>query len=238
MGGSDQWGNITTGSELVRRMDGGKAYAFTTPLITKADGGKFGKSEDDNIWMDENLTSTFKFYQFWLQRKDTEAEEYIKKFTFLDKETVFKLIDEHKEAPHLRILQKKLAEELTVMVHSKEALEKAISSTNVLFDKKATFDSLNEFNTREFEEIFEGHSTFEVSKKDIEEGIDIVDFLASKTGILKSNGEARRSLKENSISLNKAKISLGYSISNNDVLRNGYILAQKGKKVYFLVKVV
>jgi len=237
MGGSDQWGNITTGSELVRRMDGGKAYAMTTPLITKADGGKFGKSEGGNIWMDANLTSTFKFYQFWLQRTDVEAEEYIKKFTFLAEETINKLIAKHQEAPHLRVLQNKLADEVTVMVHSKEALEQAKDATRVLFDKKATYETLNKYNETEFAEIFEIFPIFELDKKDIEEGLDIVEFLSGKTGILNSNGEARRSLKENSISINKAKVSMGYSITEKDVLDNGFILAQRGKKKYFLIKV-
>jgi len=238
MGGSDQWGNITTGTELVRRMAGGKAFAITTPLITKADGSKFGKSEGGNVWMDPNLTSPFKFYQFWLNRSDVEAAEYIKKFTFLDQKTCEGLITEHQEAPHLHLLQKRLAEELTIMVHSKDDLEKAIAASKVLFDKKATFESLNTFNTQEFIEIFEGVPSFEISKEDVKNGLDIVDLLSGKTGILKSNGEARRSLKENSISINKAKVGMDYSITEKDVLDNGFVLAQKGKKNYFLVKVV
>jgi tyrosyl-tRNA synthetase len=237
MGGSDQWGNITTGSELVRRMDGGKAYAITTPLITKADGGKFGKSEGGNVWMDKNLTSTYKFYQFWLQRSDDEAEEYIKKFTFLDKETVFKLIADHKEAPHQRLLQNTLADEVTTMVHSADDLEMAKEASKILFGK-ATFDALNKFNAKELAEIFEGVPSFEIAKADIESGLDIVEFLADKTQIQKSNGEARRSLKENAISINKAKVKMDTVLTTKDVLDNGYILAQKGKKNYFLVAVV
>ncbi len=236
MGGSDQWGNITTGTELVRRMAGGKAFAFTTPLIVKADGGKFGKSEGGNVWMNAALTSPYKFYQFWLNRSDKEAEEYIKKFTFLDKETVFKLIAEHQEAPHQRLLQNTLADEVTTMVHSKEVLETAKEASKILFGK-ATFEALNKFNSNELQEIFEGVPSFEISKEDLTEGIDIVDFLASNTGILSSNGEARRSLKENSISINKAKVKADYKIEAKDVLDNGFILAQKGKKNYFLVKV-
>eukprot|EP00095_Tigriopus_kingsejongensis_P004499 maker-scaffold2519_size14888-snap-gene-0.0 protein:Tk04499 transcript:maker-scaffold2519_size14888-snap-gene-0.0-mRNA-1 annotation:"tyrosyl-trna synthetase" len=207
MGGSDQWGNITTGTELVRRMGGGKAFAISTPLITKADGSKFGKSQSGNIWMNPELTSPYKFYQFWLNRSDDEAEEYIKKFTFLDKETVFALIAEHKEEPHLRLLQKRLAEEVTTMVHSKEDLDNAIEASGILFGK-ATFDVLNNLTGKELSEIFEGVPSFEIEKSKIEEGIDIVDFLSGETGILSSNGEARRSLKENAISINKAKVAL------------------------------
>ena len=236
MGGSDQWGNITTGSELVRRMDGGKAYAMTTPLITKADGGKFGKSEGGNVWMDKNLTSPYKFYQFWLQRSDAEAEEYIKKFTFLDKETVFKLIAAHQEAPHQRLLQNTLADEVTIMVHSKEDLEMAKEASKILFGK-ATFEALNKFNATELSEIFEGVPSFEIAKADIENGLDIVEFLADKTGIQNSNGEARRSLKENAISINKTKVKMDTVLTNKDVLDNGFIIAQKGKKNYFLVEV-
>lgn len=236
MGGSDQWGNITTGSELVRRMDGGKAYAMTTPLITKADGGKFGKSEGGNVWMNPELTSPYKFYQFWLQRADDEAEEFIKKFTFLDKETVFKLIADHKEAPHQRLLQNTLADEVTIMVHSKEDLEMAKEASKILFGK-ATFEALNKFNAKELSEIFEGVPSFEIAKADIENGLDIVEFLADKTGIQKSNGEARRSLKENAISINKSKVKMDTILTPKDVLDNGFILAQKGKKNYFLVAV-
>ncbi len=238
MGGSDQWGNITTGTELVRRMAGGKAYAMTTPLIVKADGGKFGKSEGDNFWLNSEMTSPYKFYQFWLRRSDAEAEEYIKKFTFLDKETVFKLIAEHQEAPHLHLLQKRLAEEVTLMVHSKEDLENAIAASKVLFDKIATFETLNKFSKKDFSEIFEGVPSFSMSKNDIADGLDIVDFLASNTGIMKSNGEARRSLKENAISINKAKVKLDYSITEKDILDNGFVLVQRGKKNYFLVELV
>lgn len=237
MGGSDQWGNITTGTELIRRIDGGKAYAMTTALITKSDGTKFGKSEDGNVWMNPNMTSPYKFYQFWLQRSDAEAEEFIKKFTFLDQNTVNQLIKEHKEAEHLRILQKKLAEEVTIMVHSKEALEKAIAASNMLFGQ-ATFDALNQYNANEISEIFEGVPSFEITKDKIANGLEIIPFLASETGIFSSNGEARRSLSENAISINKTKIGLEYIINPSDILASGYIIAQKGKKNYYLVKVV
>ena len=238
MGGSDQWGNITTGTELVRRMGEGKAYAITTPLITKADGGKFGKSESGNVWMNPELTSPYKFYQFWLNRSDKEAEEYIKKFTFLDKETVFALIDEHKQDEGRKILQKRLAEEVTTMVHSKEDLDKAIEASKILFDKKANLEKLNKLSATELSEICDGLPNFEISKSKINAGIDIVDFLAGETGFLKSNGEARRSLKENAISINKEKVALDYKIENKDVLSSNYILGQKGKRNYFLVKVV
>lgn len=236
MGGSDQWGNITTGTELVRRMGGGKAFALTTPLITKSDGSKFGKSEGGNVWMNPKLTSPYKFYQFWLGRSDEEAEEYIKKFTFLDQQTVTDLITEHKEAPHQRMLQKRLAEEVTTMVHSAEDLEKAIDASGILFGK-ATFEALNNFSDEEIEEIFEGVPSFLISKETLKDGLDIVDLLAGETDIMSSNGEARRSVKENAISINKTKVALDHKITEADVLASGFILAQKGKKNYFLVKV-
>lgn len=242
MGGSDQWGNITTGTELVRRLnadgssDSAKAFALTTPLITKADGSKFGKSEGGNVWLTADKTSVYKFYQFWLNSTDEDAEKYIKIFTFLDKETTEKLIEEHKQAPHLRVLQRKLAEEVTIFVHSAEALEKAISASNILFGN-STSDDLKGLDGETFLEIFEGVPQAEVSHEEIESGINIVDVLNAKTGFLKSNGEARRALTENSISVNKEKVTEEYSVSKKDLINNQFILLQRGKKNYFVVRV-
>lgn len=236
-GGSDQWGNITTGTELIRRMNGGKAYAFTCPLITKADGGKFGKTESGNVWLDAERTSPYKFYQFWLNCADEDAEKYIKIFTFRDKANIENLISEHKDAPHLRILQKALAEDITKLVHGEEALEIAISASNILFGNPSVAE-LNKLSANNMEEIFEGVPTFELLKNELENGVDIIEFLSAKTGILPSNAEARRAMKENSISINKAKISGDYSVSKTDVLNNNFILVQRGKKNYFLVKII
>ena len=239
MGGSDQWGNITTGTELVRRMGGenAKAYALTTPLITKADGSKFGKSEGGNIWLDADKTSVYKFYQFWLNTTDVDAEKYIKIFTFLNKETIDGLIEEHKLAPHLRILQKRLAEEITVFVHSKEELEKAIKASNILFGNSSSED-LKQLDGATFLEIFEGVPQAEISRSDIENGIDIVAVLNEKSGFLKSNGEARRALTENSIAVNKEKVTEAFKLTSQDLINNQYVLLQRGKKNYFIVRVV
>ncbi len=242
MGGSDQWGNITTGTELVRRLnadgssESAKAFALTTPLITKADGSKFGKSEGGNVWLTADKTSVYKFYQFWLNSTDEDAEKYIKIFTFLDKETTEKLIEEHKQAPHLRVLQRKLAEEVTIFVHSAEALEKAISASNILFGN-STSDDLKSLDGETFLEIFEGVPQAEVSLDEIESGINIVDILNAKTGFLKSNSEARRALAENSISVNKEKVTEEYSVTSKDLINNQFILLQRGKKNYFVVRV-
>lgn len=242
MGGSDQWGNITTGTELIRRMnvdtesEGAKAYALTCPLITKADGSKFGKSEGGNVWLTADKTSPYKFYQFWLNTSDLDAEKYIKIFTFLDQETIENLIEEHKKAPHLRALQRKLAEEVTTFVHSAEALEKAIAASNVLFGN-STSEDLKGLDGETFLEIFEGVPQAEIPSIEIEEGINIVEVLNAKTGFLKSNGEARRALTENSISVNKEKVTEEYQISNKDLINNQFILLQRGKKNYFVVKI-
>ena len=238
MGGSDQWGNITTGTELVRRMndDGAKAYALTCPLITKADGSKFGKSEGGNVWLDAEKTSPYKFYQFWLNTSDEDAEKYIKIFTFKTQEEVNAIIKEHQEAPHLRVLQKALAEALMILVHNQEALDTAITASGILFGK-ADVSALNKLSARDLEEVFDGVPTFSLPSAEINDGISLVEFFAEKTAILGSNGEARRAIKENSLSINKAKVSADYQVSAKDVLTNGYILAQRGKKNYFLVKV-
>ncbi|MDY0780522.1 tyrosine--tRNA ligase [Tenacibaculum sp. IB213877] len=239
MGGSDQWGNITTGTELVRRMtdeDDAKAYAMTCPLITKADGSKFGKSEGGNVWLDADKTSVYKFYQFWLNTSDEDAEKYIKIFTFLDKETIDSLIAEHKDAPHVRVLQKRLAEEVTTFVHSKEELEKAIAASNILFGK-STADDLKNLDEQTFLDVFEGVPQATVSSEDIKEGLDMIGALAAKTNFLKSNGDARRALKENSISVNKEKIKEDYVITASDLIADKYVLLQRGKKNYFLLQV-
>ena len=238
MGGSDQWGNITTGTELVRRMndEGAKAFALTCPLITKADGSKFGKSEGGNVWLTPDKTSPYKFYQFWLNTTDVDAEAYIKIFTFLSKETIDALIAEHKEAPHERKLQKKLAEELVLMVHDEEALETAKKASEILFGK-SDINDLQALSEATMLEVFEGVPTFNLKKEALLDGLEITQFLVEQTGILPSNAEAKRALKENSLSINKEKIDEQKSIVLKDVLQNGYILVQRGKKNYFLVKV-
>ncbi|MDP2539876.1 tyrosine--tRNA ligase [Tenacibaculum discolor] len=239
MGGSDQWGNITTGTELVRRMTPGeeaKAFAATCPLITKADGSKFGKSEGGNVWLDADKTSVYKFYQFWLNTSDEDAEKYIKIFTFLDKDTIDALIAEHKEAPHQRVLQKKLAEEVTIFVHSKEELDKAIAASNILFGK-STAEDLKNLDEQTFLDVFDGVPQAEVTSEDIDNGLDMIAALAAKTGFLKSNGDARRALKENSISVNKEKVGEDFVITSKDLIADKYVLLQRGKKNYFLLKV-
>lgn len=237
MGGSDQWGNITTGTELIRRIGGGKGYALTCPLITKADGTKFGKTEGGNVWLDANRTSPYKFYQYWLNTSDEDAEKYIKIFTFLTKETIETLVEEHKEAPHLRTLQKRLAEEITTMVHSKEDLENAIKASNILFGK-STSEDLKALNEQTFLDVFDGVPLTEISKSDIENGLDMVAALAEKGNFLKSNGEARRALKENSISVNKEKVKEDYAITSADLINEKFVLLQRGKKNYFILRVV
>ncbi|WP_324067163.1 MAG: tyrosine--tRNA ligase [Flavobacterium sp.] len=240
MGGSDQWGNITTGTELVRRMNVGneeksKAFALTTPLITKADGSKFGKSEGGNVWLDADKTSVYKFYQFWLNSTDVDAEKYIKIFTFLDKETIEKLIAEHNEAPHLRALQKRLAEEITVMVHSAADLENAIAASNAFFSP--SMDELKKLDEKTFLEVFDGVPQAEISMEDLNAGIDMIAALAAKTNFLASNSDARRELKQNSISLNKEKVGEDKIITKEDLINNQFLLLQKGKKNYYVIKV-
>lgn len=241
MGGSDQWGNITTGTELVRRMnvdseERAKAYAMTCPLITKADGTKFGKSEGGNIWLTADKTSVYKFYQYWLNTADTDAEKYIKIFTFLTKEEIEKIIAEHNEAPHLRPLQKRLAEEVTVMVHSREDFENAVKASGILFGN-ASSEDLKALDAKTFLEVFDGVPQAEISMEDLKAGIDIVEVLNAKSGFMKSNGEARRALTENSISVNREKVQEGFSLSTNDLINNQFVLLQKGKKNYFILNV-
>ncbi|MFC5193916.1 tyrosine--tRNA ligase [Bizionia hallyeonensis] len=240
MGGSDQWGNITTGTELVRRMHVGeeaKAYAMTCPLITKADGSKFGKSEGGNIWLDADKTSVYKFYQFWLNTSDEDAEKYIKIFTFLDRATIEQLIKDHQESPHLRLLQKRLAEEVTTFVHSKADFENAEKASHILFSKsfKADIKTLDE---KTFLDVFEGVPLAEITRTDFDKGLDMIGALAAHTNFLASNGEARRALKENSISVNKEKVTDTYMLSDDDLINNQYIIINKGKKNTYILKVI
>jgi len=236
IGGSDQWGNITTGTELTRRMSDQqvKVFAFTCPLVTKSDGTKFGKSEGGNIWLDTDKTSVYKFYQYWINTTDVDAEKYIKIFTFLDKKTIENLIEEHQKASHLRILQKRLAEEVTTFVHSKEELQKVISASNILFGN-ATSDDLKQLNNQTFLEIFEGVPQARIEKTALKTGINIVDLLHAKSGFLKSNGEVRRALSENSISVNRQKIKEDFILSSEDLINDEYVLLQRGKKNYFVL---
>ena len=237
MGGSDQWGNITTGTELVRRKAGGKAYAITCPLIIKADGTKFGKTEGGNIWLDKARTSPYKFYQYWLNASDADAENYIKIFTFLTKDEIESLITEHRAAPHLRLLQKRIAEEVTLLVHSQNDLDNAIKASNILFGR-STSDDLLALDAATFLDVFEGVPQAELSKSILEDGLDILPALVGESGFLSSNGEARRALKENSIAVNKAKVGADKKLTQADLINSTYILLQRGKKTYFILKFV
>jgi tyrosyl-tRNA synthetase len=236
MGGSDQWGNITTGTELIRRIGGGKGYALTCPLITKADGTKFGKTESGNVWLDPKRTSPYKFYQYWLNTSDEDAEKYIKIFTFLKREEIEDLVNTHKEAPHQRALQKKLAEEITVQVHSQNDLDNAIKASAILFGK-STSEDLKALDEGTFLDVFEGVPNAQIQKSELEEGLDMIGALAAKTGFLGSNGEARRELKQNSISVNKEKVGEDYKITLNDLINDKFVLLQRGKKNYFVLVV-
>ena len=237
MGGSDQWGNITTGTELIRRIGGGKGYALTCPLITKSDGSKFGKSEGGNVWLDAKRTSPYKFYQYWLNTSDEDAEKYIKIFTFLTKEEIEALVKEHNESPHLRILQKRLAEEITVIVHSEDDLNNAIKASDILFGK-STSEDLKALDEATFLDVFEGVPQAEIDKKLLADGIDIIAALAENSGFLKSNGEARRALKENSIAVNKEKVQEGYVVNESDLINDSFILLQRGRRNYFVLRAV
>jgi tyrosyl-tRNA synthetase len=237
MGGSDQWGNITTGTELVRRMAQGKAYAITCPLITKADGSKFGKSEGGNVWLDPQRTSPYKFYQYWLNSSDEDSEKYIKIFTFLDEKTIEELIAEHTEAPHMRLLQKRLASEMTQMVHSQEALDKAIQASNILFGK-STSDDLKQLDEQTFLDVFSGVPQAEVNMSVLDGGYDLVAALSADTGFLKSNSDVMRALKQNAISVNKEKVKVGDRLGKEDLIKGKFILLQRGKKNYFVLYLV
>jgi tyrosyl-tRNA synthetase len=235
MGGSDQWGNITTGTELIRRIGGGKGYAITCPLITKSDGSKFGKSEGGNVWLDAKRTSAYKFYQYWLNTSDEDAEKSIKIFTFLDQETIQNLSIEHAKAPHTRILQKRLGEEVTLLVHGKEEFEKAVAASEILFGNSTTED-LKLLDEQTFLDVFDGIPQALISSELLSEGISMVDALAAKSNFLSSNGEAKRALKENGISVNKEKVPEDFVITKSDLIAEKYVLLQRGKKSYFLLR--
>jgi len=232
LGGSDQWGNIVTGTELIRRKGEGKAFAVTTPLIKKADGGKFGKTESGNIWLDKTKTSPYNFYQFWLNSSDEDAKNFIKIFTLKSQEEIKQLTTEHEQAPHLRVLQNAIANEVTTRVHSAEDLDMAIKASSILFGK-STADDLKSLDEETFLSVFEGVPQYEISKTDL--SLDILNIVAEKTQIFVSKGEARRMIKSNAVSINKEKITEDIQLTVNDLLNGKYILVQKGKKNYFLI---
>ena len=236
MGGSDQWGNIVAGTEFIRRKVSGEAFAFTCPLITKADGSKFGKSEQGNVWLDANLTSPYHFYQFWLNVADADAVRYIKIFTFLPLAEIAELEKQHAEAPHLRILQKKLAEEVTVMVHGVEEYQVAIILSEILFDSESIGDKSN-LQAQHFEHILKGLNQFTISKSLLKKGIDIVDLLATHTKVFASKGEARKMIAAGGVTINKDKVQLDQTISENNIIYGRYLLPRKGKKNYSLISV-
>lgn len=235
LGGADQWGNITTGSELIRRTNGNECFALTCPLVTKADGGKFGKTESGNVWLDPVRTSPYQFYQFWINTSDADAEKYIKIFTSLSKEEVESLIAEQAKDPGLRPLQKRLAKEVTIMVHSEEDYNMAVEASNILFGK-STKDSLLKLDERTFLEVFAGVPTFEVNKAEIEQGIGMLDLLAEKTQVFPSKGDLRRTVQGGGFSINKEKIdAVDFTVSADTLLNGKYLLIQKGKKSYSLI---
>lgn len=238
LGGSDQWGNIVTGTELIRRLGGKEAYAATTPLITKADGSKFGKSEGGNVWLDPKRTSPYKFYQYWINASDEDSEKYIKIFTLKTKEEIDALIAEHKEAPHMRLLQKAVARDVTIRVHSEEALNIAIEASNILFGK-STSETLSKLSEDDFLAVFDGVPQAEVSMEMLNRGEMLLSEVAvAQTNFLPSNGEFRRALKENSFSLNKDKVGEDITISASNLMAEKYLLLQRGKKQYFIAKFV
>jgi tyrosyl-tRNA synthetase len=235
MGGSDQWGNITTGTELIRRKTGGEAFALTCPLITKTDGSKFGKTEKGNVWLDPRYTSPYHFYQFWLNCSDVDSERYIKIFTLLSRQKIENLITEHQKAPHQRLLQKALAEDITIRVHGKEAYDTTVEASGILFGKGTT-EALHKLPEDVFLAVFDGVPMFDVPREDIAEGVEVIEFLSTKTSISKSKGEARRMLKEGSISINKQRVNENDVVNAGHLINNKYILVQRGKKNYYLVK--
>ena len=237
MGGSDQWGNITTGTELIRRIGNGKGFAITCPLITKSDGSKFGKSEGGNVWLDPKRTSPYKFYQYWLNSSDEDAEKYIKIFTFLEQDEINTLIETHKAQPHLRQLQKRLAQEITTMVHGVEDCENAEKASQILYSK-AFKEDIQTLDEATFLDVFEGVPQADVSKSKILEGLDMIAALSAETGFLASNGEARRALKENSIAVNKEKVGEQYTLSATDLINDTYIILNRGKRSTFIIRAV
>jgi len=234
LGGSDQWGNIVTGTELIRRKAKGKAFAVTTPLIKKADGGKFGKTEEGNIWLDKNKTSAYKFYQFWLNTSDEDAKNYIKIFSLFSKKEIDNLISKHEKTPHLRILQNSLAEDITVRVHSADDLKKAKQASSILFANSTT-DDLKKLDERTLLAVFDGVPKFNLKSSDLK--MPLLDFLSVKTQIFNSKGDARRMINSNAVAINKEKITESYILSEDSLLNGKYILIQKGKKNYFLITV-
>ncbi|MBR4840276.1 MAG: tyrosine--tRNA ligase [Paludibacteraceae bacterium] len=235
LGGADQWGNITTGTEMIRKISGGEAFALTCPLITKADGKKFGKTESGNVWLDRRYTSPYKFYQFWLNVSDDDAAKYIKIFTSLPKDEIEGLIKEQADAPHLRPLQKRLAQELTIMVHSKEDYEAAVEASNILFGN-ATSDSLRKLDEETLLSVFEGVPQFEIAKADLESGVKAIELLTEKANVFSSKSEMRKLVQGGGLSINKAKLTEAEATIDSSYLLNGrYILVQKGKKNYFLL---
>ncbi|HLN21087.1 MAG TPA: tyrosine--tRNA ligase [Bacteroidales bacterium] len=237
MGGSDQWGNIVTGTELIRRKDGGEAFALTCPLITKADGSKFGKTESGNVWLDPEKTSPYQFYQFWLNVSDEDAARYIKIFTILGRDEIERILEEHSKAPHERVLQKRLAEEVTVMVHSREEYEGAVEASQILFGRGTT-ESLKKMNESTFLSVFEGVPVFDVNSSILSEGVTVADLCAEHSNIFASKGELRRLVQGGGLSINKLKIdNADMKIDNSYLLNNRYLLVQKGKKNYSLIRV-
>ena len=235
LGGSDQWGNITTGTEFIRRKVGGEAFAVTTPLLKKADGGKFGKTEDGNVWLDKQLTSPYKFYQFWLNSSDEDVKNYIRIFTLFSKEEIKSLEEQHNQAPHLRLLQKTLARDITIRVHSEEDFNLALKASNILFGK-STSDDVMQLDQETLLSVFEGVPQFKISSKDL--NCDILTFFTEKTKVFSSKGEARRMINSNAVSINKEKIGTEVSLSDVNLISNKHLLVQKGKKNYFLVTVI
>ncbi|MBO6605653.1 tyrosine--tRNA ligase [Psychroserpens sp.] len=236
MGGSDQWGNITTGTELIRRIAQGKGFAITCPLITKSDGSKFGKSEGGNVWLDANRTSPYKFYQYWLNSSDEDAEKYIKIFTFLDEQAIEDIVKSHSEAPHLRQLQRRLAQEITTMVHSAEDCENAEKASNILFSKSFKSD-IQTLDEKTFLDVFEGVPQAEIEKSELST-LNMIGALAAKTNFLASNSDARRALKENAVSVNKEKVKEDYQLSEVDLINGKYIILNKGKRNTYIIKIV
>ena len=238
LGGSDQWGNIVTGTELIRRMDGGSAFAITSPLIQKADGTKFGKTESGNVWLDPAKTSPYKFYQYWINASDTDAENYIKVFTLKSREEIDNIIEEHRQNPGLRLLQNEVAKSITTMVHGENNYNSAKEASMILFKKgEEAVEALKGLSSDLFNDIFEGVPQKTISLSELEKGIHIIDALVTYSGFLKSNGEARRALKENSISVNKQKVDANSTINKNNLIAGDYILLQRGKKNYFIITV-
>lgn len=238
LGGSDQWGNIVTGTELIRRMSGNEAFAVTTPLIKKADGTKFGKTAGGSVWLDSEKTSPYAFYQYWINVSDEDAKNYIKIFTLKSQEEINALVKKHEEAPHIRILQKTLAEDITVRVHSQEDYDAAVNASEILFKTgDEAVEGLKKLPEGLFNAVFEGVPQTEISESDFRSGIPIIELLAGKTNFLASNGEARRALKENSISVNKIKVDEDTVVDTSYLINNNYLLLQRGKKNYFVVKV-